>query len=107
MSVFLEEGVDPRDPPVPRVLQVLQREPSVLSCGLLPLQSILSPHSLAVDELTLPWLDVTEEEEEEEGGRGEEEGVLVYKSGERERESTGKGWGSVDLRHGSFQSGSE
>lgn len=30
----------------------------VLSDGLLPLEGILSPNSLRVNELTLPWLDV-------------------------------------------------
>lgn len=58
MPVLLEQGVDPWDAAVPRVLQVLQRQTPVLGIGLLTLQPVLRPHSLAVDELTLPRLDV-------------------------------------------------
>merc|ERR1719318_1929485 len=58
VSVLLEQGVDPGDAPVPAVLQVLQCEPPVLCGCFLPLESILSPHSLAVNELSLPGLDV-------------------------------------------------
>ena len=58
VPVLLEEGVDSGDSPVPRVLQVLQSEAPVLSIGLLPLQPVLRPHPLAVNELALPWLYV-------------------------------------------------
>mmetsp|Transcript_139393 Transcript_139393/g.242389 ORF Transcript_139393/g.242389 Transcript_139393/m.242389 type:complete len:312 (+) Transcript_139393:3827-4762(+) len=58
VAVLLEQGVDPRDPAVPGVLQVLQREAAVLLVGFLALQRILGPHPLGVDELGLPRLDV-------------------------------------------------
>lgn len=61
VPVFLEQGIDPRDATVPRVLQVLQSQPPVLGIGFLPLQPVLCPHPLAVNELTLPWLNVAAE----------------------------------------------
>mmetsp|Transcript_97181 Transcript_97181/g.274888 ORF Transcript_97181/g.274888 Transcript_97181/m.274888 type:complete len:549 (-) Transcript_97181:3378-5024(-) len=58
VPVLLEEGVDARDPTVPGILQVLQGQAPVLRIRLLTLQGILGPHTLAVDELGLPRLDV-------------------------------------------------
>lgn len=58
VPVFLKESVDTRDPTVPGVLQVLQSQPTVLCVGFLSLQPVLGPHTLAVNELTLPRLDV-------------------------------------------------
>mmetsp|Transcript_94895 Transcript_94895/g.290283 ORF Transcript_94895/g.290283 Transcript_94895/m.290283 type:complete len:372 (+) Transcript_94895:2060-3175(+) len=58
VAVLLEEGVDARDAPVPRVLKVLQGQAPVLGVRLLPLQRVLRPDALAVDELGLPRLDV-------------------------------------------------
>ena len=59
VSVLLEQGVDTGNPPVPGVLQILQSETSVLSIGLTSLETVLRPHTLTVNELTLPWLDVS------------------------------------------------
>lgn len=59
MSVLLEQRIDSRNTPVPTVLQILQCESPVLRIGLLSLQSILSPHTLRVNELRLPWLNVS------------------------------------------------
>mmetsp|Transcript_8069 Transcript_8069/g.26443 ORF Transcript_8069/g.26443 Transcript_8069/m.26443 type:complete len:279 (-) Transcript_8069:3543-4379(-) len=61
VPVLLEERVYPRDAAVPRVLQVLQRQPAVLRVGLLALQGVLRPDALRVDELALPRLHVAEE----------------------------------------------
>jgi len=58
VPVLLEEGVDTRDTTIPRIFQVLQCQAAVLCIGLLALQSVLRPHTLAVNELTLPWLDI-------------------------------------------------
>mmetsp|Transcript_51851 Transcript_51851/g.121766 ORF Transcript_51851/g.121766 Transcript_51851/m.121766 type:complete len:1251 (+) Transcript_51851:175-3927(+) len=58
VAVLLEQRVDARDAPVPRVLQILERQPAVLCVRLLPLQRILGPHALRVEELALPRLDV-------------------------------------------------
>ena len=59
MPVFLKQRVDAGDAPVPGVLEVLQRQAAVLGVGLLPLQRVLGPHSLTVDELALPRLHVS------------------------------------------------
>eukprot|EP00964_Phaeocystis_antarctica_P078146 scaffold48598_cov65-Phaeocystis_antarctica.AAC.1 len=61
VPVLLEEGVDARDAAVPAVLEVLERQPPVLRVGLLPLERVLGPDALRVDELALPRLDVPEE----------------------------------------------
>lgn len=61
VSVLLEESVDAGNPSVPGVLQVLKCQSSVLSEGLLSLEPVLRPHTLGVDELALPWLDVAVE----------------------------------------------
>ena len=58
VPVLLEERVDAGDAAVPRVLQVLQCEAAVLRHGLLPLEGVLRPHALRVDELRLPRHDV-------------------------------------------------
>ena len=58
VPVLLEQRVDPRNAPVPRILQVLQRQPPVLGIRLLPLQRVLCPDALRVDEIGLPRLDV-------------------------------------------------
>jgi len=59
MSVLLKQRIDTRNAPVPTVLQILQCESPVLCIGLLSLQCILSPHTLWVYELRLPWLNVS------------------------------------------------
>lgn len=86
VSVLLEEGVDTWNTSVPGVLQIFQCQTSdeyqihinkleynniikiwlwlkrtvpVLSNGLLTLEGVFSPNSLRVNELALPWLDVT------------------------------------------------
>mmetsp|Transcript_4532 Transcript_4532/g.13244 ORF Transcript_4532/g.13244 Transcript_4532/m.13244 type:complete len:1314 (+) Transcript_4532:2393-6334(+) len=61
VAVLLEEGVDARDAAVPRVLEVLEREPAVLRRRLLLLERVLRPDALRVDELRLPGLDVAVE----------------------------------------------
>ena len=58
VPVLLEERVDARDAAVPRVLEVLERQAPVLRVGLLPLERVLGPDALRVDELALPRLDV-------------------------------------------------
>ena len=58
MSVLLKEGVNAGNATVPGVLQIFQCQTSVLSIGLLALESVLCPHTLAVNKLTLPWLDI-------------------------------------------------
>lgn len=45
----------------PRILEVLQRKPSVLSSGLLPLHRVLAPNSSGIQELGLPRLKVSEQ----------------------------------------------
>ena len=59
LFVLLEKSVDAGNSSVPAVFQVLQCEPAVLGIGLMTLQSILSPHSLGVNELTFPRHDVS------------------------------------------------
>lgn len=54
----LEECVDAWYSSVPAVLQVLQCETPVLAACLLLLEGILTPHTLTVNKLTLPRLDV-------------------------------------------------
>ena len=56
--ILLEKSINSWNASVPRVLKVLQRQPPVLLLSLLPLESILSPDSLTIDELALPRLDV-------------------------------------------------
>ena len=63
MSVLLEEGVDAGDAAVPGVLQVFQCQAAVLRIGLLTLESVLCPHTLTVNKLTLPRLDIAVWEE--------------------------------------------
>jgi hypothetical protein len=60
-AVLLEEGVDSGDAAVPGVVKVLQRQPAILSLRLLPLQGILCPDPLGIDELGFPGLDVAVE----------------------------------------------
>lgn len=60
VPVLLEQCIYTRNTTIPRVLQILKRQSSVLGCSLLPLQPILCPHSLAVNELTLPWLNIAD-----------------------------------------------
>eukprot|EP00967_Tisochrysis_lutea_P025531 scaffold29471_cov28-Tisochrysis_lutea.AAC.5 len=60
MAVLLKERVDTRDATIPRVLEVLEREPSVLSVSFLTLERILGPHALRVHELRFPRLDIAE-----------------------------------------------
>mmetsp|Transcript_59082 Transcript_59082/g.126986 ORF Transcript_59082/g.126986 Transcript_59082/m.126986 type:complete len:443 (-) Transcript_59082:1525-2853(-) len=58
VAVLLEERVDAWDTTIPSILQILQREAPVLGVCLLALQGVLRPDALAVDELSLPGLDV-------------------------------------------------
>eukprot|EP00906_Rhabdomonas_costata_P036699 RCo051448 len=58
VAVLLEERVDPGNAAVPTLLKVLQSKSAVLLIGFLPLQGVLRPHALAVQELRLPGLDV-------------------------------------------------
>ena len=58
MPILLEQGVDPRNSSIPRVLEVFQRQSPILSVGLLALQRVLRPHPLTIDELALPGLHV-------------------------------------------------
>jgi hypothetical protein len=57
-SVLLEEGVDSWDTSVPGVLQIVEGESTILCCGFLTLECVLSPDTLRVEELRLPGLDV-------------------------------------------------
>lgn len=59
----MEEGVDPRDSSVPRVLQVFKGQATVLCIRVLTLKSILGPDALRVNKLSLPRLNVSEKEE--------------------------------------------
>mmetsp|Transcript_67280 Transcript_67280/g.140139 ORF Transcript_67280/g.140139 Transcript_67280/m.140139 type:complete len:747 (+) Transcript_67280:1153-3393(+) len=61
VPILLEQRVDPWNPTIPRILQILERQPSVLRVCLLPLQRILRPHTLRVEKLALPRLDVAVE----------------------------------------------
>ncbi len=54
VSVLLEESVDARDAAVPTVLEVFERQSSVLRVRLLSLQRVLGPDALRVQELALP-----------------------------------------------------
>lgn len=63
VTIFLEEGVDPRDSSVPRVLQVFKGQATVLCIRVLTLKSILGPDALRVNKLSLPRLNVSEKEE--------------------------------------------
>jgi hypothetical protein len=44
VSVLLEQRVDTRDTAVPRVLEILERQPTVLRLRLLTLERVLGPH---------------------------------------------------------------
>lgn len=46
VPILLEQRIDPRDPAIPTVLQILQRQPAILRICLLPLQRILRPNPL-------------------------------------------------------------
>ena len=61
VPVLLEESIDAWNSPVPGVFQILQRQSPVLSKGLLSFESVLRPHTLRVNELTFPRLDVAVE----------------------------------------------
>jgi len=61
VSVLLEERVDSGNSSVPRVTQVFECQSLVLLRGLLTLHRILGPDSLGIDELLLPWKNVTVE----------------------------------------------
>jgi hypothetical protein len=54
VSVLLEERVDARDSSIPRVLEILERETTVLRVGLLALEGVLGPDTGGVEELCLP-----------------------------------------------------
>mmetsp|Transcript_39127 Transcript_39127/g.70495 ORF Transcript_39127/g.70495 Transcript_39127/m.70495 type:complete len:457 (+) Transcript_39127:2263-3633(+) len=60
VPVLAEEGIDTRNTTIPRILQILERQSSILRIGLLALQCILCPHTLRVHKLTLPGLQITE-----------------------------------------------
>mmetsp|Transcript_8139 Transcript_8139/g.19409 ORF Transcript_8139/g.19409 Transcript_8139/m.19409 type:complete len:210 (-) Transcript_8139:3983-4612(-) len=59
VAILLEERVDSRNTTIPGILQVLQCEASVLRRGLLPLQGVLGPDTLGIDELRLPGLHIS------------------------------------------------
>jgi len=56
VPILLEESVDTRNPSVPAIVKILEGQSSVLCIGLLSLQSILSPHSLRINEFCFPRL---------------------------------------------------
>ena len=56
--IFLEECVYPWHASIPGVLQIIQCQAAILRLSFFPLESVLSPHSLGVDVLALPGLDV-------------------------------------------------
>ena len=60
VSVFLEKSVNPGNTTVPRVFKILESKPSVLCCSFLSFESIFCPHTLWVNELCFPWLDIPE-----------------------------------------------
>jgi hypothetical protein len=61
MAILLEQCVDTWDTSVPAVIQIIQRQPPVLSFSFLFLERILAPYTLTVNELALPRLNVTVE----------------------------------------------
>ena len=61
VAVLLKERVDTRNTAIPGVFEVLQGKPSVLRHCFLASHGVVGPHALAVQEFTLPGLDVAEE----------------------------------------------
>ncbi len=61
MSVLLEERIDTGYTSVPTALQVLKGESPIARRCLFSLQGVLRPHSSRVEELCLPWLQVSVE----------------------------------------------
>ena len=59
VSILLEQSVNSRNTTIPRVFQIFQRQTSVLGVGFLTFQSVFCPHTLGIDELTLPGLNIT------------------------------------------------
>lgn len=53
-TILLEEGINSGDASVPRVLQVIKSQSSILSSCLLSLECIFSPHTLRIQEFRLP-----------------------------------------------------
>lgn len=58
VTILLEQSVDPRDTPVPTVLQVFEGQTTILGVCFLTFQRILGPDTLRVDKLRFPWLNV-------------------------------------------------
>mmetsp|Transcript_4453 Transcript_4453/g.3945 ORF Transcript_4453/g.3945 Transcript_4453/m.3945 type:complete len:530 (-) Transcript_4453:1161-2750(-) len=61
VPILLEERIDTRDATIPRILEIFECETPVLRVGLLALERILGPHTLGVEKLTLPRLNVAVE----------------------------------------------
>jgi hypothetical protein len=58
VTILLKESVDPRNSAVPTVLEIFERQTTILSVGFLPLHAIFRPHPGRILELALPWLDI-------------------------------------------------
>ena len=56
VTVLAEKSVDPRNASVPRVLQILECQTTILRIGFLALKGILRPNSLRINKFTLPGL---------------------------------------------------
>ena len=61
VAVLLEQRVDARQPQLPRVVQVLVRQPAVARVRLRLLQRVLRPHGLRGLDLAEPGRDVPEQ----------------------------------------------
>jgi hypothetical protein len=61
VAIFAEKSIDARDTSVPRIFKIFQCQAAILSIGLLSLERILSPNTLGVNKLALPWLKIPEE----------------------------------------------
>ena len=61
VTIFLKQGINTRNPSIPRVFKILKSETTILSISLLTFESILCPHTLTVYKLTLPGLNITVE----------------------------------------------
>jgi hypothetical protein len=59
MSIFLEESVDSGNSPIPTVFEVLKSETPVLCVCLFSLHGIFRPDACRIEELGLPWLQVS------------------------------------------------
>ena len=57
-SILLEQCIDTRYTMIPTILQIIQCQSTILSLSLSSFQSILSPNTLRIFELTLPCMNV-------------------------------------------------